>query len=164
MRLAGIFVAVVALAGCNGSDDGGKKTSNGFAQAQGCSTLKAADVEEITGTKPSKRDLAPAAEENARCSSVFFEGGTELVVSVAERDGDAQTLKRLRDAEVTAHGAGSVRPASALGDGAFISQNRVVGFQRAGTVVTLETGYRGRQLILSVAELERLARVVAQRL
>jgi hypothetical protein len=163
VRHAVIFAAVLALAGCSSSDES-KTTPDGFAQAQGCTTLKAADVAEITGTKPSKRDLAPSPEDKARCSSAFFEGGTELVVSIEERDGDAQTLKRLRAAEVTAHGAGSIRPASDLGDGAFISQNRVVSFQRAGTVVTLETGYRGRRLILSVAELKQLARLVAQRL
>ena len=164
VRLAVIVVAVVAVAGCNGSDDGSKKTSDGFAQAQGCSTLNASDVAEITGNKPTKRDLAPPPEEKARCSSAFFEGGTELVISITEREGDARTLKRLRAAEVTAHGPRSVRAASDLGGGAFISQNRVVGFEHAGTVVTLETGYRGRRLILSIAQLKRLARLVAQRL
>jgi hypothetical protein len=95
---------------------------------------------------------------------VFFRGATELVVSITERDGDARTVKRLRAAEVTAHGPRSVRPAFDLGEGAFISEKRVVGFQRAGTVVTLETGYSGRRRILTVAELKRLAHLVAQRL
>jgi hypothetical protein len=163
-RPAVISAAVLVLVGCSSSSDGNKTTSNGFAKAQGCSTLTAADVAQVTRTKPSKRDLAPPPDAKVRCSSAFFEGGTELVVSITERDGDTRTLKRLRAAEVSANGAGSVRPASDLGEGAFISEKRVAGFQRAGTVVTLETGYSGRRLILTVAELERLARLVAQRL
>ena len=86
------------------------------------------------------------------------------MVSIAEQDGGTQALKGLRAAEVTAHGASSVRPAPDLGEGAFVSGKRVVAFQGAGTVVTLETGYSGRKLILTTAELKRIARLVAQRL
>lgn len=161
-RHAFIFAAtILALAGC-GSSNERKTTSGGFAQARGCSTLTDTDVARVIGKRPAKRDLAPPPEDNVRCSSAFFLGGTELVVSITERAGDGGTLKRLRAA--AAKDGASVRGASGLGDGAFVAGRRVLGFQRAGSVVTLETGYTGRRLILKVAELERLARLVAQRL
>jgi len=161
-RHAVIFAAaILALVGC-GSSSEPKTTSGGFPQARGCSTLTATDVARVIGKRPSRRDLAPPPEDNARCSSAFFLGGTELVISITERAGDGQTLKRVRAAAVK-DGA-SVRPAPGLGDGAFVAGRRVLGFQRAGSVVTLETGYSGRRLILTVAQLERLARLAAQRL
>jgi len=159
-----ILAAVLALAGCNGSDgDNNKTTATGFAKARGCSSLTAADVAEVTGEKPNKRDLA-SSEEGVRCSTAFFRAATELVVSITERDGDARALKRLRAAQVAEHGAGAVRPASGLGEGAFVANKRTLGFQRGDSVVILETGYAGRRLVLTASQLEEIARMAAQRL
>lgn len=158
MRHALILAAAFALAGCGGSGDKGATT--GFAKARGCSTLTESDVAKVTGTKANKRDLAPPPEERARCSTAFFRGGTELVVSVTERGGGTPTLNRVR----AALAKGTPQRATGLGEDAFLINRRILGFRRGDDVVVLETGFSGRRLILTVAQLQRLARLVAERL
>ena len=162
MRAALILLLALALTACGGSGGKKKPPSGGFAEARGCSTLTVADVERLTGKTARKRDLAPAPE--IRCSSVFFRGGSELVVALTERDGDAQTLKRLRAEKIQEAGATSAQPVSGFGEGAFVAAKRILGFRKGDSVVTLETGYSGRQLMLRVSELERIAQLVAGRL
>jgi hypothetical protein len=160
MRHALILTAAFALVGCGGSGDKGATT--GFAKARGCSTLTESDVAKVTGTKANKLDLAPPPEERARCSTAFFRGGTELVVSITERDGGTPTLNRVRAA--LAKVEGTPQRATAPGEDAFLINRRILGFRRGDDVVVLETGFSGRRLILTVGQLQRLARLVAQRL
>ena len=155
-----LAASLFVLAGCGGSHSSGQGTP----KTRGCSSLTADDVERVANTTPHKLDLNPPRTD-IRCSTVFFAGQNELIVSVTEREGGAKGLRRLRARKVAEGGAASVSPASGLGEGAFVAQGRIVSFRRGETVVTLETGYSssGRKL-LSLAQLERLARIVEPRL
>jgi hypothetical protein len=152
-----LVATLLVLAGCGGSaekDRAGPKT-------RGCSTLTAADVAQVFGRTPNKLDLNPPPLERVRCSTAFYGGPNEFVVTITERSGGAKTLRRLR----ARRSAATVRPAPRLGESAFVAQGRLVGFRRGDSVVTLETGYNeSDKLVLTVAQLERLAQIVRQRL
>src|SRR5437773_360330 len=78
--------------------------------------------------------------------------------------GGASALARLRRAQAAQYGR--LERLAAPGDGAYAVGGRIVGFRQGDTVVTLETGYAttGNGTVLTVAQLERLARAVAARL
>jgi hypothetical protein len=154
-----LAASLFVLAGCGGSHSSRQETST-----RGCSSLAADDVEQVANRTPHKLDLNPPRTEHIRCSTVFFAGQNELIVSVTEREGGAKALRRFRARKVAEAGAASVRPASGLGGGAFIAQGRIISFRRGETVVTLETGYSssGKKL-LTLAQLERLAQIVGPR-
>jgi hypothetical protein len=156
-----LAASVFVLAGCSGSHG----SRQGVPKTRGCSSLTADDVERVANTTPHKLDLNPSPTENIRCSTVFFAGQNELIVSVTEREGGAKGLRRLRARKVAEVGAASVRPASGLGQGAFVAQGRIISFRKGETVVTLETGYSssGRKL-LTLTQLERLAQIVGPHL
>jgi hypothetical protein len=159
MRFSHAILAVLllAVAGCGG----GKAQPT----TRGCSSLTAADIERITGSAPHELKLNPTASARVRCSTVFFAGATQLVVSITERDGGAKALSRLRAMKIAERGRASVRPAVGLGDGAFLAEKRILGFRQGDRVVTLETGFdkQGKRL-LTAAQLVQLAHVIAPRL
>jgi hypothetical protein len=148
------FGSTLVLAGCNGSDGG----RNAGRSTHGCSGLTAADIAQLTGEMPQKRDLNPPEGSGIRCSTVFAGAGGSLVLAVTEWDGDAKTLHRVRSTYVTRLGTGSVQSVPGLGQGAFVVRKRVLGFRRGATVTILETGYdsSGRR-VLTLAQLKRLA-------
>jgi len=156
-----LSASLFVLVGCGGSHASRQDTTN----TRGCSSLTADDVERVANRAPHKLDLNPPATEHIRCSTVFFAGENELIVSVTEQAGGANKLRRLRARKVAEAGAASVRPVSGFGEGAFLAQGRIISFRRGQTVATLETGYSssGKKL-LTLAQLERLAKVVEPRL
>jgi hypothetical protein len=97
---------------------------------------------------------------------MFFGGPGDIVVVITERIGGENTLKSIRAASAAQLGATHVRPVARLGPGAFVARRRILAFRRGRWVVILETGYSSTSHapVLSVAELERLARVVSGRL
>jgi hypothetical protein len=154
-----VVACALVLAGCDGSDE----NDSASPEARGCSVLTADDVARVAGRTPFRRDLAPEQAARTRCSTAFFAGGSELVVSITEHTG-TRALQRLRAAQLAEHGAASVRPVPSLGKGAFVADKRILAFRRGESVVVLETGFSGRRRILTVAQLERLARLAAERL
>jgi hypothetical protein len=160
-RRAALLACALLCAACDGSDKESQDGSGGFPAPRGCSTLTAADIQQVTGRRASRRDLAPSPEDPFRCSSGFFAGGSELVVGIKMWDGGARRLRRLRRELTRSYGRSS--SPSGLGDDAFAAGGRIIGFRRRDAVIMLETGYSGRKLILRLGELERLARLVAGR-
>jgi hypothetical protein len=111
------------------------------------------------------RALAAPPGTRQHCGVVFFDGSGGMVVQVRAVPGSAADLRQAsRQAAVSAGGARPerIRPMPGFGPGAFRSGRRVIGFHRAGNVVTVETGYgtTGR-LALDPRALEAIARTAA---
>jgi hypothetical protein len=95
---------------------------------------------------------------------IFFDDAGGLVLQVRAVTGDAADLRKAAELAASAGGATPepLRPLHGLGDGAFISGRRLIGFRRAGQVVTVETGYTSAgRLALDVHRLVSLARAAA---
>jgi len=161
-----LAIAACALVGCTGSK-GAVSSSTGpiGPPAASCAGLTADRVARIAGMAAvNSRPIAPAPGSRQRCAVAFFDGAGGLVLLVRARTGSPADLRK---AAALAAGAGGVtaervRPLSGLGDGAFISGRRLIGFRHAGQVVTVETGYSSSgQLSLDVHRLVALARAAA---
>ena len=107
--------------------------------------------------------VAPPGSQQ-RCGTIFFDDAGGLVLQVRAVTGDAADLKKAAELAVTAGGATPerLRPLKGLGRGAFMSGRRLIGFHRAGQVVTVETGYTSTgRLALDVRRLTTIARAAA---
>jgi hypothetical protein len=132
----------------------------------GCLILKVADVKRVARLQVQRRDIASDPSARIRCSSLFFDAGGSLVVVITQRLGGKKALGRVRAKVALDVGAEWLRPDASFGPGAFVARQRILAFRRGQSVVTLETGYSmaSHKLVLSVAQLEQLARIVIRRL
>jgi hypothetical protein len=132
----------------------------------GCTTLKVIDVQRVSKLEVLSRPLAPPPTDRVQCATMFYGGVGDIVVVIMQRVGGAQTLSRVRATSAGQDGATALQPDAAFGPAAFVAHQRVLAFRHGRWVITLETGYSstGHQPVLSVAQLERLARIVTKRL
>jgi len=152
---------IAGTAGC-----GGGGTPPPVSGAQGCTTLKAGDVAQVSGLKiDQKIDVASDPGLHIACSSLFG-SGNDIVATITQQVGGAKTLQRVRTKTVGDVGADRLKPDSRLGPGAFVARNRILVFPHGKWVVTLQTGYSSTTHlpVLSVSKLERLAKIVSGRL
>lgn len=177
-HMRAVVLVAVLLTALYASGCGGKSTSSGTGTApgivptverperRGCRFLTAKDVSRVTGGgEPRTIDLAPPRNGGQVCATVFAGAGGSLVAAVTERTGGERQLRQLREQKVAELGATHVRDATALGPGAFLARERSLSFRRGDRVITLDTSYDAQgRLAISVAELTRLALVVADRL
>ncbi len=84
----------------------------------------------------------------------------ELVVAITEAGGGAATLARVRRERTANPVTPTVQTVPGLGDEAFLVNSRFLAFRSADRVVTLETGFTDGSRVLTVAQLEALARIV----
>jgi hypothetical protein len=158
-------LALGALAGGAAAFASPQSTPSARLQVRGCLSLTVADVSRVVRISVKKQDLAPP-DRQIRCSSVFFGGLGDVVVVIAERLGGGKTLDRLRRIQAGETGAAALQSVVGLGTDAFVFRRRLLAFRRGTRVVTLETGYStsGHEPVLSVAQLERLGRIVLRHL
>jgi hypothetical protein len=149
-----------------GSGEPTEGSSSALPRPHGCSTLSESDVGNVAGLEVQKVDIASDSGRGIECSSMFGGGAGDIVAVVTQRLGGAKTLKRIRARAVHDFGADHVRPDGNLDAGAFVARNRMLVFRHGERVVTVESGYsRSSGLpVLTVAQLERLARMVGERL
>lgn len=108
-----------------------------------------------------QRALAPDPRDKQACGTIFIDQSGSLVVQVAAARGDATDLRQAARVAAASGGATPlrVRPLPGFGTGAFIAGRRVIGFRRAGRVITVQTGYdRSGRLAVGPGQLARLAR------
>jgi hypothetical protein len=160
-----LWVMLSAVAGCATALASTGTAPPARSQVRGCSSLTVSEVSRVARIPVRKQALTPP-ERQVRCSTAFFGGFGDVVLVIAERLGGEKTLNRLRAVQAGQSGASMVRPVVGLGRGAFVFRQRLLAFRRGARVVTLETGYSttGGEPVLSVVQLERLARIVLQRL
>ena len=154
----------MALSGCGGSRGAAPPTPTAARPIASCVGLTVDRVEHLAGlTSVDARPTAAAPGGRQRCGVIFFDAAG-LVLLVRAVPGDAADLKQAAKLAVTAGGAKPERlhPLRGLGPGAFLSGRRLIGFRRAGQVVTVETGYTSAgRLALDVRRLTALARAAA---
>ena len=166
-----LATAAVVLGGCSGSRDAAPTATTAQSSistvavpAASCLGLTPDRVAHLAGLgSVNARRLAAPPGSRQRCGAVFFDADG-LVLQVRAVPGDAADLKKAAELAVTAGGATPerLRSLQGLGRGAFMSGRRLIGFDRDGQVVTVETGYTSAgQLALDVSRLTALARAAA---
>jgi hypothetical protein len=166
-----LVIAAVALGGCTGSE-GASSTgttpppgSVGGPPVASCAGLTADRVAQLAGMSSlNARAIVAQPGSKQRCGVIFFDDAGGLVLQVRAVTGDAGDLKQTARIAASSGGATPerVRPVQGLGNGAFMSGRRLIGFSRAGQVVTVETGYTtAGQLALDVHQLAALAQAAA---
>jgi hypothetical protein len=158
-------LAVGALAGAGTAVASTDAAPQAVATTRGCSWLTVPDVSRVARISVKRQDLAPP-DKQIRCSTAFYGGVGDVIAVIAVRFGNDATLRRLRSVQSGQAGATVVRPVTGFGTGAFVVRQRYLAFRVGIRVVSLETSYSTTtgQLILTVAQLEQLARTVSQRI
>lgn len=160
-------VLALAVTACDDSSSGHRRPAAlGFPKPRGCRTLRAADVRRFAQINLLTRDLASQPDQRIHCSTMFYGGVGDVVLVITERTGGTRLLNRARRRDVVQLGTKSVRSLAALGPGAYLVQQRILSFRHGKWVVTLETGYSTSTHVpvLTVPQLEQLARIVIRRL
>jgi hypothetical protein len=167
-----LATAAVALGGCGGSKGGAppatagpSSTAAGSPPVASCVGLTPDRVARLAGLgSVNARPVVSPPGSRQRCGTIFFDDAGGLVLQVRAATGDVADLKKAAELAVSAGGATPerLRPLQGLGRGAFMSGRRLIGFHRAGQVVTVETGYTSAgQLALDARRLTTLARAAA---
>lgn len=160
------IAAALASAACGGSDE--TASTSPFptvveSTPRGCAYLSGAVVEDVSDATVQRQDLAPGPE--VVCSTAFVGASGDFVAGVSELRGGLETLQGLRKAKIEEFGIGALEPQPVLGTGAFVVRKRYLAFRHSERVIVLETGYGSEgELLLTVSELRRLARLVSGRL
>jgi hypothetical protein len=167
-----LAIATVALGACGCSDGAApsatapqSSTTAGGPPVASCVGLTPDRVAQLAGVDSiNARPLAAAPGSRQRCGTIFFDDAGGLVLQVRAVAGDEADLEKAATIAASAGGATPerLRPVPGLGPGAFMSGQRLIGFHRAGQVVTVETGYTtAGQLALGVQQLRTLAQAAA---
>ena len=167
-----LAIAAVALGGCAGSKGAAptataarSSTAAGGPPVASCVGLTPDRVARLAGLgSVNARSIVAPPGSRQHCGTIFFDDAGGLVLQVRAVTGDAADLKKAAELAVTAGGATPerLRTLDGLGRGAFMSGRRLIGFRRAGQVVTVETGYTSAgRLALDVRRLTTLARAAA---
>jgi hypothetical protein len=170
-----LAAGLLALAGCGSSHHQPPAPSPTPAPTQTgstgggthCAGLSTAAIQRLTAAgRVTAQDLAPDPGTRRFCGTAFVDGSGGLIVQVKAAAGSAADLRRsARFAATSAGGARPerIRPLAGFGAGAWLAGRRVIGFRRAGRVVTVETGYNtAGRLSVPVRRLKGIARAAAR--
>lgn len=171
------LVALASLAGCGGSSDNAPKSTvaktvpvpRSIQQpAKECPQLQPADVKRVVPDvgDVTVKPLAPTTSSGQECGSLLVTSAGAIALSfTVQPSRTPEDLRQVRALSVAQIRGRRHRAVPALGSGAFLAGDRILGFARNGKIALLQTGYdMDGKLALKPRDLERVAKLVAGRL